>query len=365
MPSPTSPPTAAVAEAVSGSAADGEPVVWTPAFIRVRASSVLLVFGAVIAAVVVRNVFVSAHRTIAWAFATVLMAVLLAPIVDRLGRHMPRFLALLLTVLTLALVSAGLWAGARSTIVREAEHLKQSAPTAAATLEREYSWARKADLTARVDSLVAHLNNPSTGQQVGRAAGTASAYFVPGILVLFMLVYGPKMVTGGLAQLPEHRQAEASRLLSATVSDARTQILVAVLQATVVGLVIGGLSAAVGLEAPFLIGLVAGLIGIVPSLGIMVGALPAILLATGFTSPGAGLVLLIAAVVLQALQVVVVRPRMHRSVGDVGPALAVVTGLIAYELYGFGGAFYAYLALIFVMAFVRRVGMVRDAGVPA
>ena len=332
---------------------------------RVRPSSVLLVFGAVIAAVLVRNVFVSAHRTIGWAFATALLAVLLAPLVDRLGRHMPRFLALVLTVAALALVSAGLWGGARATIVREAEHLKQSAPTAAATLEQKYSWAKKADLTGRVDSLVAHLNAPSTGQQVGRAAGTASAYFVPGILVLFMLVYGPKMVAGGLAQLPESRQAGASRLLSATVSDARAQILIALSQATIVGFVIGGLSAAVGLEAPFLIGLVAGLLGIVPALGIVLGSLPAILLATALVSPGAGLLLVVAAVILQAVQVVVVRPRMHRSVGDVGPALAVITGLIAYELYGFGGAFYAYLSLIFVMAFVRRVGMVRDSGVPA
>lgn len=364
MPSPTSPSTAAgdvLTPPPSGSGA----VVWTPTFVRVRASSVLLVFVAVIAAVLVRNVFVSAHRTIGWAFATALLAVLLAPIVDRLGRHMPRFLALVLTIAALALLSAGLWAGARTAIVREADHLKQRAPAAATTLEQQYSWAKRADLTARVDALVAHLNKPSTGQQVGRAAGTASAYFVPGILVLFFLVYGPKMVAGGLAQLPESRQAGASRLLSATASDARAQILIAVAQATVVGLVIGGLSAAVGLEAPFLIGLVAGLLGIVPAMGIMLGSLPAILFATAFSGPGAGLVLLAAAITLQAVQVAVVRPRMHRSVGDVGPALAVVTGLIAYELYGFGGAIYAFMALIFVMAFVRRVGMVREAGVPA
>ena len=100
---------------------------WTPTAVRVRASSVLLVFTAVIAAVLVRNVFVSAHRTIAWAFATALLAVLLLPVVDRLARHMPRFLALVLTVVALAVISAGLWAGARSTIVREAENLK-SAP---------------------------------------------------------------------------------------------------------------------------------------------------------------------------------------------------------------------------------------------
>ena len=124
------------------------------------------VFAAVIAAVLVRNVFVSAHRTIAWAFATALLAVLLLPVVDRLARHMPRFLALVLTVVALAVISAGLWAGARSTIVREAENLKERAPVAATTLEGKYSWAKQADLTGRVDSLVAHIEKPSTGQRV-------------------------------------------------------------------------------------------------------------------------------------------------------------------------------------------------------
>ena len=61
----------------------------------------------------------------------------------------------------------------------------------------------------------------------------------------------------------------------------------------------------------------------------------------------------------------VVRPAMSRTVGDVGPALAIVTVLLAYELYGIGGATYAFIGLIFVMAFVRRVGMVRDTGVPS
>jgi predicted PurR-regulated permease PerM len=349
---------------VTESSPGASAVRWTPTTVRVRASSVLLVFTAVIAAVLVRNVFVSAHRTIAWAFATALLAVLLLPVVDRLARHMPRFLALVLTVLALAVISAGLWAGARSTIVREAEHLKERAPVAATTLEQKYSWAKQADLTGRVDSLVAHIQNPSTSQKVSRAAGTASAYFVPGILVLFLMVYGPKMVTGGLAQLPESRRAGASRLLSATVSDARAQILIAVTQACVVGLVIGGLSAAVGLEAPFLIGLVAGLFGIIPAVCIMLGSLPAILLATALASPGAGLLVLAAAVTLQVVQVAVVRPAMSRTVGEVGPALAVITVLLAYELYGVGGATYAFIGLIFAMAFVRRVGMARETGDP-
>jgi predicted PurR-regulated permease PerM len=335
---------------------------WTPTYVRVRASSVLLVFLAVIAAVVMRDVFVSAHRTIAWAFATALLAALLLPVVTRLSRHLPHFLALVLTVVGFALISAGLWAGARSTVVREAEHLKERAPTAAATLEKKYSWAERADLTGRVDALIAHMKKPSTGQQLGRAAGTASAYFVPGILVLFLMVYGPRMVSGGVAQLPEARRARASRLVSGTVSDARVQILVALTQAVAVGFVIGGVSAAVGLEAPFLIGFIAGLLGIVPAVGIVLGSLPAVLLAVALASPAAGLALLAVAVALQAVQVVLVRPALRRSVGDVGPALAVVVMLIAYELYGIGGAVYAFVGLVFVMALVRRVGLEHDEG---
>ena len=338
---------------------------WMPTVVRIRVSSMLLVAFAVIAAIVIRGVFVSAHRAIGWAFATVVMAALLLPLVDHLARHLPRSLALTLVALGLVVVSAGLWAGVRSTAVREAEHLKVRAPVAAAALEKKYSWAKKADVTGRVDSLVAHIQGPSTGQKTSRAAGKASAYFVPLILMLFIMVYGPKMVTGGLEQLPEQRRDGASRLLSATVHDARIQILVTVAQACVVGLVIGGLSAAAGIEAPFLIGFIAGFLGMIPAVGIMLGSLPAILLATALAGPRQGLVVLIAAVTLQVVQVAVVRPAMSRSVGEVGPALAVITTLLAYELYGFGGAFYAFIGLIFVMALVRRVGMAHDSGAPA
>ena len=204
---------------------------WMPTVVRIRVSSMLLVAFAVIAAIVIRGVFVSAHRAIGWAFATVVMAALLLPLVDHLARHLPRSLALTLVALGLVVVSAGLWAGVRSTAVREAEHLKVRAPVAAAALEKKYSWAKKADVTGRVDSLVAHIQGPSTGQKTSRAAGKASAYFVPLILMLFIMVYGPKMVTGGLEQLPEQRRDGASRLLSATVHDARIQILVTVAQA--------------------------------------------------------------------------------------------------------------------------------------
>jgi predicted PurR-regulated permease PerM len=277
--------------------------------------------------------------------------------VERLSRHVPRFLALVVTLLAFAVVAAGLWAGARHLIIREADSLKARAPAAASRLEAKYSWATKADLTARVDDLVAHFDTPSTGTEVKQAAGTASAYFVPGILVLFLMVYGPRMVEGGLAQLPDERRPVAERLLRGSVADARAQILAVVAQIVAVGTTIGIVSGLAGLEAPFLLGLLAGFFSVLPAMGILLGSLPAVLLAFAFEGFTTGIAVLVVAAGLQALEIAVVRPRMHRTVGDVGPALIAIVALLAYELYGIGGATYAYLGLVFVMAFVRRVGL--------
>lgn len=346
--------------AVGGQGAQAPAVAWTPATVRVRPSTILAVVGAVVAAIVAADVFSAAHRAVGWAFAAALLAMLLLPIEQRLDRRLPRALALVVTVLGFALVAGALWAGARHQLIEETERIKVAAPAAATSLEGRYEWAQRADLAARVDDLIAAFDPPSGGDEAERVAGTAVAYFVPGILTLFLMVYGPRMVRGALAQVPELRRTVAEPVLQATVRDVRAQVLWAALEALVVGAVVGAVAGALDLPAPVLLGLVAGLLSVLPVMGITIGSLPTVLLALALHSAAAALGVLALALGLQVVEVALVRPRVRARAGDVGPALTVVVGVLAFDLYGIGGAIYGYVGLVFVLALVRQLGLERE-----
>src|SRR4051812_39811103 len=56
-------------------------------------TTVVLVFGAIVAAVLARNVFVAARRPLGWAIAALVMAAAIEPLVSLVSRHMRRGLA--------------------------------------------------------------------------------------------------------------------------------------------------------------------------------------------------------------------------------------------------------------------------------
>lgn len=339
-------------------AVDGD---WSVAHIRISASSVVLVFASVIAAVVLKNVFVAAHRPIGWAVAAALLAALLLPAVNWLDRYLPRFLALLMTLLAFGLVFVGAWVGVRLNIGDELDRLKHDAPEAAGKLEAEHSWLADFELSRRVDDLIAEFDSSTSSSsstaEVQRAAGAASSYFVSGIMTLFFMIFGPRIIGGGLAQLPASRRRRWEKLVAGAVADARAYASVMAAQAVVVGGVVGLVAFALELPAPLLLGLIAGVGSILPTIGVVIGAIPTLLFAAAFASSRGALLALVVVLALQAIEVAVVHPVVRRRSGDVGPALTVIVSLIAFELYGLGGAVYAFLALVLVMSLLRRLGI--------
>lgn len=344
---------------------DTSPPAWHDVEVRVRVGSILAVLLAVVGAILVRNVFIAAHRTLAWAFAAAVMAVLLTPVVTRLSRHLPRLVALVATVLGAGLFAALLWAGVQQQIVNGLEELKAAAPEAAVTLEQRYGWAESADVTSRVDDLVARIDTPTDAEQAGRIVGTASSYFVPAILMLFLMVYGPSIVEGAIGQIPAARRERARTIIRATVSDGRAQILVVLVQTVIITLAVSLAATVIDLPAPIVLGLMAGLIGIVPGMGIIVGSLPTALLALVIGGVASGLAVLGIALGLQLLETIVVRPRIRRRMSDVGPALILIVTLVAFSIYGVGAATYAYLSLVMLMALVAQLADAHDEAVSA
>jgi predicted PurR-regulated permease PerM len=109
------------------------------------------------------------------------------------------------------------------------------------------------------------------------------------------------------------------------------------------------------LNASFLLGLIVGGLSVVPSMGIILGGLPAMLIAAAFVGVD-GLAWVIALLVgLQLIDDHLVQPRIDTRTLRVGPAAPLIVGLLGWELYGLGGAIYAVALLVLVLALARAV----------
>ena len=148
------------------------------------------------------NLFQAARRPVAWTIATAIVAWLLTGIIDTLDRWMPRALAVITTAVGFIALAGGAVIGIRATIRSEVDKLRTALPAAAHELEQRYRAAADFHLAQRTQSLVTSLDDRfGVRAQVAAAAGTASTYVVTGVLTLFLVIYGPRFVSGALGQI--------------------------------------------------------------------------------------------------------------------------------------------------------------------
>lgn len=330
--------------------------------IRLTVRTVAVVLVSIVAAFVIQAMFMRAHRIISWAVAATIVAVVLEPIIATLDRWLPRWLAVITSLGGVMIVAVVLWGATVASLRTSVGDLRNEAPRAAASLEARYEIARDFRLSDRVDDLIDNLETPSARSTVGKAAGTASTYFVSGILMLFLLAYGPKITDGALALVtPESRQRRYADVLARTLARGRRYVVTIIEQLLAITAVVGFVAWRMELPAPMLLGLIAGALGCLPTLGILAGSLPAILMAGGFGSLKRGAVMLLIALVLQLAESFGVQRFTQRFV-RVGPALPGIVALLAFEIYGIGAAVYGFIILVFLVAFFDTIGDPYDAG---
>jgi predicted PurR-regulated permease PerM len=243
---------------------------------------VAIVLGGCVLALLFRNAFVAAHRQIGWALACIFVAALVGPFADLLDRKMPKWLALLLTMLTLAVMTVVVWAAIIVNLQDGLSTLSKEAPLAASSLEKRSTVAREFRLVERVNSLIDNLRSSSKSSTMGHAVGAAGTYFVCGILTLFFLIYGPRILRAAFAQVKDvRRRARIETRTMQALANGRRYIIAAIAQTIVVSAVVGLTAWALALPAPFVLGALAGTVGLIPTLGIVVGGLPALLIAAG------------------------------------------------------------------------------------
>jgi predicted PurR-regulated permease PerM len=287
-----------------------------------------MLVGAVVTAFVLAGAFELAHRTIGWVVACSVVALLIDPVVTLVSRVLPRWLSVVLVLIVMLAVIAALVAGVATDLNDSLDDLKSSAPAAAESLQERYDWLERVDVATRVGEFVEELDTRVRKDAVSEAIGTAPTYVVTGILMLFLLAYGRRYFDGFC-------------------------------EAVVTGVVAGLTCWLLDVPAAFSLGFVVGLLAVLPLMGIIVGGIPALLLAFGLQGWTATLVLLAVLVALQTVEAVAVRPYVDARTVRVGPTVPIVLGLLAFELYGVGGSIYGIALAVIGMAALDSIGRLR------
>ena len=158
--------------------------------------------------------FLAAKRPLGWLLVAILLAALLYPIVEHLARHVPRGLAIAVVALGGLMLVAGITYRGIDEVRTQADRIERAAPAAARDLQRSErfgEFARQAQLedkvTTFVEELPDRLRGGDTVDALRSAASRGAAFVATFVLMLFVLISGPRFVESGLAQIrdPERR----------------------------------------------------------------------------------------------------------------------------------------------------------------
>ena len=333
-----------------------------PFVVRLTTRVVVGVFVAIALGLALAAVLNDARRSLGWFFAAAVVAVLLDGPVDVLARRMRRGFAIVLMLLAIALAAGVVIYGVFNDFSSELRKLERELPEAAAALEasdRFGDLAKDLRLAERADEAVDDLGERLAGEARATAA-SFGAYFAGTVLVLFLLAWLPRYIEGALGLVDEDARRRRMRfLIDTTLRRGRrylSRAIVVALGAGISAFVVGRFA---DLPAPVALGLYVAIFSFIPYLGVMVGAVPMVLLAAGLESSTTALAVLFAMFVVQAGAAAVMR-RVQRSTLYVGPGVTLVVGLLGYAVYNIGGALFGIAGAVFALAFVDAIALDGD-----
>ncbi len=323
-------------------------------------------------------------------FLGVLFALAVSSGVDRLHRYrIPRGLAAPLVVLGfLAILGVfGNWVG--PTLRTQTRELKTKLPEALGKLE---AWVQErgggviATITGlEEDASPARTGSPTDsvtvvvpGPEEERSSlrdrllaqlGGATRFFLPVlsstlavaagiVLVLFLAIYlaiDPGLYRRGLLRVvPQRSRSRADKMLTAIAVTLRKWLVTQLIAMVVIGVVTTLVLLALNVRAAVPLGILAGLLEFVPTLGPILSALPAI--AMGFVdSPEKALAVTVAYVGIQFLENHLLIPILMKEGIDVPPALTIVMQALMAIVFGFLGLLVAVPLLATIMIAFRTL----------
>jgi predicted PurR-regulated permease PerM len=296
-------------------------------------------------AIALLAVIAASARVIGWLLVAVTLAGLLYPAAEILSRRVPRALALAVVVLVSLGIAVGVGYAVVDDLNRQLHELQSAVPSAAREIEQSDRFgktAREIHLEERarafVNELPQRLRGGNVQDEIRSAATRGVAFLATGVLTIFFLIHGPRLLRSGIAQLPAARQDVARRAGMAVYRRSWHYIAGSLTMAAMAGLVAYGCAQAIHVPGKAPLALWMMMLDPIPLLGVVLGALPLVLLAATTASWQGAVGVSIVLLGWQALEALVLQRRVEARSLHIGPFVTVSVVMVGLGLYGVGGA---------------------------
>lgn len=292
-------------------------------------------------------------------FAAVVIAAVFDAIASWLCRmtRMKRPVALALSVIGMLALFIGAFALFGSQLAREFDTIRETVPRAVQSVEGfldRYGMGERVRKLAEIGGDdISRLASQAGGYAM--AAGSGLADFVLVLVAAIFLAGDPATYRRGLLLLIP---ARAEKIAALALDDASAGLRGWMVGQAVSSLVVAGLTwaglALLGVPAAGGLGVIAGLLDIIPMVGPVIAGVPAVLLAVT-VSPMTALWTLLLFLVIQQLQGNFLQPMIQKHAVDVPPAVLLFAVFAAGLLFGFIGVLLAAPLTIVVYVLIQRV----------
>jgi len=332
---------------------------------RITVTTVVGMAGGIALVLLAGWTVMKAQRVLGWALVSVLLAALVWPLRNLLDHHVPKLLATILSIVALVLLPATLMVLAFRDLSDQFDRLRSALVEASRNVEasgRFADLAQRFHLTEQVQRLLDTAD--PTGGGVGQATSLASALVVVVVLTIFLVADNGRIIRNTLRQVADaDRRLRVAAVLGFAYRRWSRYQLAMLAKGVVIGAIVFAGAELADLPAATVVALLAGATSLVPSVGVVVGGIPAMLLAAGFREVWPSGV--IAAILIVALQVadhlVMVRVIEPRTTAF-GPVVPVVLALVVGQEFGLGAALCSIAVASYVMALIEAIGVHRRRG---
>jgi predicted PurR-regulated permease PerM len=300
-------------------------------------------------------------------------AAVVYPLVVRLRRRVPAWVAVVVVSALVALVVGIVGVRVYDEVNQQVDTFADSIDDAVTRLEQSPRYGDtvdRLDLRERADQFTQGLREDVTisGSRLTELAPTlatgAGDVFVIWLFAVMLLASGPQFVRSFVALFPSPvTQRRVSHVVRVAHARSARYLGFMFLRSAAWFAFVLGVASALDLRVPTSLALFVALLSFVPRFGVVVGALPVAVVAA-LRSPDLVLPVLLVAVALQALDAVLLQPRLERRSVAVGSLTMLVFVILGWAVEGTRGVLLGVAAAVFLVAVVDESLAIRDGEVP-